>query len=136
MWTCCLKSRASAASEPMEPSGCILAHCMGLGKTLQAMPFPRASARGVCARAPRLRLRALGACECLRRCFVAPRARSVNVFTGVCAQVVALVSTLFKTKHCDVQHVLVIVPVNTLRNWHNEFEKWCVCVRARVRAIL
>jgi transcriptional regulator ATRX len=39
-------------------------------------------------------------------------------------QVVALVSTLFKTKKCDVEHVLVIVPVNTLRNWQNEFEKW------------
>lgn len=35
MWDCCCESVKEANSS--HGSGCILAHCMGLGKTLQVM---------------------------------------------------------------------------------------------------
>lgn len=55
-------------------SGCLLAHCMGLGKTLQ---------------------------------------------------VISLVHTLLANqKETKVESVLVLLPVNVLINWSNEFEKW------------
>ena len=54
--------------------GCLLAHCMGLGKTLQ---------------------------------------------------VIALIHTLLKNQNITkCNRVLILMPINVIRNWENEFDKW------------
>lgn len=64
-----VESKARFASMP--GFGCILAHSMGLGKTLQVISF-------------------------------------VDIFL----------------RHLAARHVLCVVPVNTLQNWVNEFDRW------------
>ena len=64
-----VESKARFAS--MAGFGCILAHSMGLGKTLQVISF-------------------------------------IDIFL----------------RHLAARHVLCVVPVNTLQNWVNEFDRW------------
>ncbi|XP_015784156.1 transcriptional regulator ATRX homolog isoform X3 [Tetranychus urticae] len=65
-----------------EGSGCILAHCMGLGKTLQVITF-----------------------------------------------VQTLLSNEYTNK--QIRTILIAVPVNTLKNWSEEFDKWITRKRLR-----
>ena len=72
MWDACFESLAQIQSEKI-PGGAILAHCMGLGKTLQT---------------------------------------------------VTLTHTVLENKRTGVQRVMVICPVNTVKNWQDEYDKW------------
>ena len=73
MYDCCIESVAKVkAGEP--GSGCILAHCMGLGKTLQVITF---------------------------------------------------LTTMLEYHHIlGLKRMLVVCPLNTVRNWEAEFKKW------------
>ena len=71
LWDACYESIEQIKSG-ME-GGAILAHCMGLGKTLQT---------------------------------------------------ITLTHTLLDNKKVNVNKVMVICPVNTVKNWHDEYEKW------------
>ena len=72
MWDACFESIAQIEDGKV-PGGAILAHCMGLGKTLQT---------------------------------------------------VTLSHTVLTNERVGVNRVLVICPVNTVKNWEDEFEKW------------
>jgi transcriptional regulator ATRX len=73
IWDCCFE-KVELVKQGNEGSGCILAHCMGLGKTLQ---------------------------------------------------VIALVHTVMMNHQLtNVKRVLVLLPVNVLTNWRNEFTIW------------
>ena len=71
MWDACFESIAQIKSGMQ--GGAILAHCMGLGKTLQT---------------------------------------------------ITLTHTLLDHKKVAVNRVMVICPVNTVKNWQDEYEKW------------
>ena len=43
---------------------------------------------------------------------------------GKTLQTVALTHTLLSNSDCMVERILVICPVNTVKNWEDEFEKW------------
>ena len=72
MWDAVFESKKDVKADKI-PGGAILAHCMGLGKTLQTIGL------------------------------------------------VHTVHTQFPDK---VARVLVLCPVNTVKNWEDEFEKW------------
>ena len=72
-------------SEAKSINGCILAHCMGLGKSLQTIA--------------------------LLHCLLTHPALAKEPSNG---------STLKRI----VNRVLIVVPVNTLTNWRDEFRKW------------
>lgn len=72
MWDACFESVAQIKDGKV-PGGCILAHCMGLGKTLQT---------------------------------------------------ITLTHTVMENSEVNVDRVLVICPVNTVKNWEDEYEKW------------
>merc|ERR1719317_99377 len=72
MWDACFESIAQIKAGFQ--GGAILAHCMGLGKTLQT---------------------------------------------------VTLTHTVLDTKKTKVFRVMVICPVNTVKNWQEEYDKWC-----------
>lgn len=73
IWDSCFE-KVKMIQDGHKGSGCILAHCMGLGKTLQ---------------------------------------------------IVALVHTLIANSHLtNVKRVLILLPINVLTNWRNEFDKW------------
>ena len=73
MWDSCFE-KVEMIKEGHKGSGCILAHCMGLGKTLQ---------------------------------------------------VVSLVHTLLaNSDDTKVKRVLILMPVNVVLNWRNEFQRW------------
>ncbi len=72
MWDACFESVAQI-EEGKVPGGAILAHCMGLGKTLQT---------------------------------------------------ITLAHTILDNPRVGVHRVLVICPVNTVKNWEDEFDKW------------
>ena len=72
MWDACFESLQQIRSGKT-PGGAILAHCMGLGKTLQT---------------------------------------------------VTLTHTVLDNKKVGVNRVMVICPVNTVKNWQDEYEKW------------
>jgi transcriptional regulator ATRX len=40
------------------------------------------------------------------------------------SQVVSLVHTLLTNPELKIRTVLIVVPVNVLRNWSSEFDKW------------
>ena len=40
------------------------------------------------------------------------------------AQVIAFVEALLRNENTNIRKVAIIVPVNTLENWKNEFMKW------------
>lgn len=71
MWDACFESLERIKSS--SGSGCIIAHCMGLGKTLQ---------------------------------------------------VIALIHTLLVHEKIGVNTVMVVCPLSTVLNWHNEFNLW------------
>ena len=73
MWDACFESVAQIREDKI-PGGAILAHCMGLGKTLQT---------------------------------------------------IALTHTVMVNEAVGVTRVLVICPVNTVKNWEDEYDKWC-----------
>ena len=72
MWDACFESLEQIRSGK-NPGGAILAHCMGLGKTLQT---------------------------------------------------VTLTHTVLENKRIGVNRVMVICPVNTVKNWQDEYDKW------------
>ena len=72
MWDACFESLEQIKAGKT-PGGAILAHCMGLGKTLQT---------------------------------------------------ITLTQTVLHNKHVDVERVMVICPVNTVKNWQDEYDKW------------
>merc|ERR1719336_3518526 len=72
MWDACFESLEQIQSGK-RPGGAILAHCMGLGKTLQT---------------------------------------------------ITLTHTVLDNKKVGVDRVMVICPVNTVKNWHDEYDKW------------
>ena len=72
MWDACFESLEQIKAGKV-PGGAILAHCMGLGKTLQT---------------------------------------------------ITLTQTVLHNKHVDVERVMVICPVNTVKNWQDEYDKW------------
>ena len=72
MWDACFESMAQSEGGKV-PGGAILAHCMGLGKTLQT---------------------------------------------------ITLAHTILDNPRIGVHRVLVICPVNTVKNWEDEFDKW------------
>ena len=71
MWDACFESISQIKKEVQ--GGAILAHCMGLGKTLQT---------------------------------------------------ITLTHTLLDNKKVKVDRVMVICPVNTVKNWQDEYDKW------------
>ena len=71
MWDACFESISQIKKEVQ--GGAILAHCMGLGKTLQT---------------------------------------------------ITLTHTLLDNKKVKVDRVMVICPVNTVKNWQDECDKW------------
>ena len=73
MYDCCIES-VDKVKKGSEGSGCILAHCMGLGKTFQVITF---------------------------------------------------VSTILNFHYLyGLKRALVVCPLNTIRNWKAEFDKW------------
>lgn len=72
MWDACFESVAQI-QEGKVPGGAILAHCMGLGKTLQT---------------------------------------------------ITLTHTVLENRKAKIDRVMVICPVNTVKNWEDEYEKW------------
>ena len=72
MWDACFESLEQIKSGKI-PGGAILAHCMGLGKTLQT---------------------------------------------------ISLTQTVLQNPEVDVERVMVICPVNTVKNWQDEYDKW------------
>ena len=72
MWDACFESLEQIKSGKI-PGGAILAHCMGLGKTLQT---------------------------------------------------ISLTQTVLQNPGVDVERVMVICPVNTVKNWQDEYDKW------------
>eukprot|EP00092_Neocalanus_flemingeri_P001700 GFUD01001814.1.p1 GENE.GFUD01001814.1~~GFUD01001814.1.p1 ORF type:complete len:1623 (+),score=612.15 GFUD01001814.1:145-4869(+) len=72
MWDACFESIAQIKSGKL-PGGAILAHCMGLGKTLQT---------------------------------------------------ITLTHTVLDNRKVPVSRVMVICPVNTVKNWQDEYDKW------------
>ena len=72
MWDACFESLEQIQSGK-RPGGAILAHCMGLGKTLQT---------------------------------------------------ITLTHTVLSNPGIGVNRVMVICPVNTVKNWHEEYDKW------------
>lgn len=81
MWDSMYES-VEMIAEGNKGSGCLLAHCMGLGKTFQT---------------------------------------------------VALVHTLFNNQEeTKVKRVLILMPINVLINWKNEFKKWTLKCKVRL----
>ena len=74
MWDACFESLEQIKSGKI-PGGAILAHCMGLGKTLQT---------------------------------------------------ISLTQTVLQNPGVDVERVMVICPVNTVKNWQDEYDKWLI----------
>ena len=72
MWDACFESLEQINSDKL-PGGAILAHCMGLGKTLQT---------------------------------------------------ITLTHTVLDNRKIGVNRVMVICPVNTVKNWSDEYDKW------------
>ena len=42
----------------------------------------------------------------------------------LCVQVIAFIEALLRNRVTNIKKVAIIVPVNTLENWKNEFMKW------------
>ena len=111
MWMNCMDSISSVLAGK-EGRGCILAHCMGLGKTLQVS-------------------------GCTSNLILEREgfdARLKTVVHG--AQVVAFVHTVLSFKELGMKTVMIVLPVNVLFNWKEEFEKWQCMSDYKVRIFM
>lgn len=99
MWDCCCESVKEANSS--HGSGCILAHCMGLGKTLQVTDIPDVT-------------------------FIRSRFPSALLYLPPShrLQVVTFFHTVLLAENLKFRTALVICPLNTVLNWVCEFRKW------------
>lgn len=93
MWDACFESIERIKEHP--GSGCILAHCMGLGKSLQVVTLVHTVLTNK-------------ACQ----------VRSVLLAS------VILHRLIIYLKHYQVERVLVVCPLSTVLNWVNEFRIW------------
>ena len=103
MWDACFESLKRMNSS--KGSGCILAHCMGLGKTFQVSD--------------------------LMMLFEGIRTLKTFMTILLFLQVVTLVHTLLKYPETKVNTVLVVCPVSTVLNWVSEFHKWLSGVKEK-----
>lgn len=108
MWDCCCESVKKANSSP--GSGCMLAHCMGLGKTLQVIEIPLS---------PRCFL-TQHSFRTIVRCSLFPALS----FQCVHLQVVTFFHTVLLSDNLKFRTALVVCPLNTVLNWVCEFRKW------------
>ena len=117
MWNCVFASLEEVVENDNPGSGCIIAHCMGLGKTLSVISF----------------------CATLLTHKVMTHLRvyrypSVDENATTTAKVVRvpLDTDLMEDSNKElltstrplISSVLIIAPVNTLENWVQEFHKW------------
>lgn len=70
--------------------GCILAHSMGCGKTIQVIFNSQ---------------------------------RFAFLYSSVLFQIITFLDVLLR--HTQARSILIVVPINTLQNWVNEFNRWC-----------
>ncbi|KAL8573406.1 hypothetical protein ACOMHN_032421 [Nucella lapillus] len=95
IWDCMFESVERAKKQEVS-AGCILAHCMGLGKTLSVVAF-------------------------VHTMMVHKELTGVKT----CLVVVAFVHTMMVHKELTgVKTCLVVSPLNTVLNWMNEFDIW------------
>lgn len=101
VWDCTFESVKRSKTE--EGSGCILAHCMGLGKTLSV------SIKG------KLQAHVLLFYTCPWN----------DLNTLIFFQLIAFIHTvLVNSKKTKVHTCMVVAPLNTILNWQYEFEMW------------
>lgn len=93
MWDNCFESLKQISEG--KQGGCILAHCMGLGKTLQVVFV-----------------------------FSLSVSESKNSQRNIFSQVISFVHTLLSNEETKVKTVLILCPLNTVSNWRAEFELW------------
>ena len=103
LWDACYES-LEEIKRGRRGGGAILAHCMGLGKTLQVtLSF---------------QLR-----KTIRISFKYSEFHYITT-NSFRIQIVAFVHTLFRYKETNVKTILILSPMTTLLNWKAEFEKW------------
>lgn len=100
MWDCCCESVKKTKSS--HGSGCILAHCMGLGKTLQVADIPDI-----------LYIPVSPGCSLAQHSFCLSH-----------WQVVTFFHTVLLSDQLTFRTALVVCPLNTVLNWVYEFRKW------------
>ncbi|KAH7571822.1 hypothetical protein JRO89_XS04G0150700 [Xanthoceras sorbifolium] len=114
--------------------GCILAHTMGLGKTLQRSPKMNPIPQG--ADIPQNIGSSDGQCglsvhSCIGSAF-AMISSGFSIVVNVCGlpvvkiyfQVIAFLYTAMRSVDLGLRTVLIVTPVNVLHNWRQEFLKW------------
>lgn len=100
MWNACFESCQKIYTST--GGGCILAHCMGLGKSL---------CRKYCIWS-----------HCL---FFQSHLIRIGLFVGKSLQVIALTHTQFShAMQTNVRKVLILCPKTTILNWINQFIQW------------
>ncbi|XP_018431418.1 PREDICTED: transcriptional regulator ATRX-like, partial [Nanorana parkeri] len=124
MWDCCCESVKKMKKDP--GSGCILAHCMGLGKTLQVVSFLHAI----------LLNDKVDFNTALVVCPLNTVLNWTNEFEkwqdcledDEKLEVVSFLHAILLNDKVDFNTALVVCPLNTVLNWTNEFEKWQDCL--------
>lgn len=122
MYDCCYGSVDSI--DKHNGSGCILAHCMGLGKTLQVRLF-RYFSFLICHLSPWKLMAPI-----IRFCLKKKTEHFDHSF-----QLIALLHTLIRFPQLKTKKILVICPKSTIMNWADEIQNWLRSVKVKLKVL-